>query len=132
MEKYIIIFCILSGIGYTVFFLWYLTWPVVKGKVENISEIIDKGYLEITRPRKYRMVTYSYYYKNEKVLSSRQGLVTKRGFSPRCEVGDEILISVCKGICSLSCPRRVGFELLVLASLWALFIITALLVYSEM
>jgi hypothetical protein len=97
------------------YYLWYLTWPVAEGKVENVSCIVVPSIF--FRDRKYRIVRYSYHFDGEEHSVSRQSLFTKRGLSANVKIGDRMPISVCIDLPMLTCPRRPlldGFVLLVI------------------
>jgi hypothetical protein len=89
----------LSASGFAGFYLWYLTWPVVPGRViavhEGVSELSP-----IRGPRAYRLVIYEYLYEGRMYTSNRQGLVTKAGLGPRKHRGD--VLGECLQILSLA------------------------------
>lgn len=97
------------------YYIWYLTWPVAEGKVENVSRIVVPSIF--FRDRKYRIVRYGYHFDGEERSVSRQSLFTKRGLSANAKIGDRMPLSVCIDWPMLTCPRRPlldGFVLLVI------------------
>lgn len=108
-------FVIVFALACLAYYIWYLTWPVAEGKVENVSHITIGSM--ITSDRKYRIVRYSYHFDGEERSVSRQSLFTKRGLSANAKIGDRMPISVCIDLPMLTCPRRPlfdGFVLLVI------------------
>jgi hypothetical protein len=109
---YVVVFALVA----IVYYIWYLTWPVAEGKVENVSRIVVPTVM--SGSMKYRIVRYSYHFDGEERSVSKQSLFTKRGLSANVKIGDRMPISVCIDLPMLSCPRRPlfdGFVLLVIA-----------------
>jgi len=94
---------------FTLFYLWYMTCPVVSAKVTSVDSGILEG-IGISRPRKYRLLNYSYEYRGATYHSRRQELITARAFSLDAKVYDLIQVRVCTLFQSLSCPSRIWFE----------------------
>ena len=109
MQTVIINLYLFVVLWFTLFYLWYLTWPEVAAKVTSVDSGISKG-IGINRPRKYRLINYTYEYGGATYQSRRQGLITARAFSPEAEIDDIIQVRVCRLFQSLSCPSRVWFE----------------------
>lgn len=102
-------FCLLVALALVSFYVWYLFWPVVPGRVLEIREgVTPKN--GVRGPRKYRVVVYAYTAKGKASRSTRQGLILSGAAGPGVGVGGDIKVSVCPGIPGLSCPRRPIFE----------------------
>jgi len=128
MHAGIMILCLLIILWLTSFYIWYLTWPKVTAKVTSVDTGVSKG-IGINRPRKYRLINYTYEYEGASYKSRRQGLIAARTFGPEAEVDDTIQIRVCRLFRSLSCPSRVWFEAKVLLFSAAVLIVAASIVY---
>jgi hypothetical protein len=107
-----LVFVMVLALGCIAYYIWYLTWPVAEGKVENVSHITVGSMF--VRDRKYRIVRYSYHFDGEERSVSRQSLYTKRGLSANAKIGDRMPISVCIDLPMLTCPRRPLFDGIVL------------------
>lgn len=90
------------------YYIWYLTWPIAEGKVENVSRIVVPNMF--FRDRKYRIVRYSYHFDGEEHSVTKQSLFTKRGLSANAKIGERMPLSVCIDLPMLTCPRRPLFE----------------------
>lgn len=115
MHLLIMAFVIVLALACLAYYIWYLTWPIAEGKVENVSRIVVPSLF--TRDRKYRIVRYNYHFDGEERSISRQSLFTRRGLSANAKIGDRMPISVCIDLPMLTCPRRPlfdGFVLLVI------------------
>lgn len=96
---------VIASVCIMVFYIWYLTWPVVEGKVLNVNEGIS-NISKIRSPSKYRLLTYEFEYEGVKTTSSRQGLIVTSGLALNKMKGDSVRMSVCTGLRSWSCPYR--------------------------
>lgn len=123
MQTVIINLYLFVLLWFTFFYLWYLTWPVVTAKVTSVDSGVSEG-IGINRPRKYRLINYTYDYRGVTYQSRRQGLITARAFALDAKVGDLIQVRVCKLFQSLSCPSRIWFEAKVL--LFSILVLTIL------
>lgn len=102
------------------YYVWYLTWPVVRGKVLSADTHVSNT-SHIRSPRHYRLITFSYTFGDETRTSSRQGFFIKAAMGPRRQKGDNITVSVCRSVRSLSSPYRPIFEGLILLGILLLF-----------
>lgn len=102
------------------YYVWYLTWSVVEGKVLSADSPISNA-SHIRSPRHYRSITFSYTYRDETCTSSRQGFFVKAAMGPRRQQGDDIAVSICRSVRSLSSPYRPIFEGLILLGILLLF-----------
>lgn len=115
---------IISSIGFILYFVWYLTWPVVRGEVTDVRcGISDISY--VRGRRKYRLVSYEYSYLGRTYSSARQGLFVGAALGPRKQAGDMIKVSVCRSVPDLSCPSRPTFEALILIAILSLLLSVA-------
>ena len=113
----IITFLVLTACGFVAYFLWYLTWPVVDGKVIDVTTEVTEKTLH-SRARKFQIVCYEYHYGGADYRSIVRGVITRSGwFAPPVNEGDTIKFSVCTSRQSLSRPRRVRFEAMVVLSI---------------
>lgn len=111
-----------------VWYLFYLTWPVVEGGVKATTNIVVPGML--TPPKKFRIVRFRYRFEGKEYSATRASLFTRRGLAPRVNIGDRIKVSVCIDLPQLTCPRRAGFDGLVVL-LIVLFCMTASILAYE-
>ena len=130
MYLLVIIFATLAASSFVAFFLWYLSWPVVDGKVVDVTTRVTEKTLYV-RARKSRIVCYDYRYSDVDYRSVAQGLITRGGLGPKVNVGDTIRVSVCTRWQSLSCPRRVRFEAMVTLSIVLLSTLLVLLAWHR-
>lgn len=130
MDLLVVVYASLLALGCITYYIWYLTWPVVEGQVENVSRIVIKG-IAITRPKEFRIVRYSYNFYGKECSASKQSLFTKRGFSPRVGKGDKILVSVCADLPFLTCPRRALFDGFLLMLIVMFCSVTAAMAYMS-
>lgn len=106
---------LLSVICCTTYYVWYLTWPVVDGKITDVEEGVRPSD-GVVGPRKYRFITYEYYVEGEKSVSSVQSLFLSGALGPKKLIGEPIRVAYCRPFPRASCPRRPlvdGFALMV-------------------
>jgi hypothetical protein len=116
-----IFWLILAGVlFFIVLYAWYLTWPVSVGVVTHVDEWTRRGN-GVIGPRKCRHVRYEYEWGAQTFKSSRQSLFLAHALSPKKQVGDNIAVSVCSKLPAMTCPRRPGFELMILL-VWVTFL----------
>jgi hypothetical protein len=120
----VVLLLALSASGFAGFYLWYLTWPVVPGRVIAVHEWVSE-LSPIRRPRAYRLVIYEHLYEGRVCTSNRQSLVTKAGLGPRKRKGDVLDVSVCRSFPSLSSPTRPFFEGMILLAILLLHLVVA-------
>lgn len=123
MQDIIINLYLFVILWFTLFYIWYLTWPVVSAKVTSVDSGILEG-IGISRLRKYRLLNYTYEYRGVTYHSRRQGLITARAFSLDAKVDDLIQVRVCTLFQSLSCLSRMWFEAKVV--LFSILVLTIL------
>jgi len=95
----------LAAIGIISFYIWYLTWPVVQGKVAMVNEGVT-SVSQIRSPRPYRLLVFKFEHAKGSYTSMRQGLIVTSALPPRKMKGDTLPISVCCANISWSCPYR--------------------------
>jgi hypothetical protein len=100
-------------ISLCIYYIWYLSWPVVEGKVIEVRRGLN-SISKIQSPRKYRVIYYGYPFEGKEYFSSRQGLFFQNAFSPNKNEGQLLKIRVCSQHIGLSCPSRPSFELFLL------------------
>jgi hypothetical protein len=109
---------IVSGIlvaailGMTFYYLWFLFWPVVDGKI--LERHTRTAVLPFRKKKGGRFVVYSYVYEGRSHRSYRQGLFATAAFGPNKNIGDVVRVSVCKVKPEWSCPHRPGLEAIIL------------------
>ncbi|MGQ9426413.1 hypothetical protein ACXYTJ_09930 [Gilvimarinus sp. F26214L] len=101
------------------FYLWYLSWPTVAGRVVRIEE--GRPTHSPAGREGDRLLVYTYQFDGREYVSRRQGLFVKAAMGPNKSPGDTVLVSVCSLGSYLSCPRRPLFEGGILLSVLFLF-----------
>ena len=86
MYELLSVFTVSLGVGYIVYYLWHLTWPIVEGTV--IDSYVHKMPSVVSSRRKYKIVNYQFEYGNETYSSNRLGLFMRFGFAPNVLKGE--------------------------------------------
>lgn len=112
MYEALSIFTASLGVGYFLYYFWYLSWPIVNGKVDScyLHEIPSL----ISSKKKIRVINYKFNYCNDTYIINRQGLFLRFGFAPNLKIGDVLKIKVCPKFITLSCPERNRYNLFVM------------------
>ncbi len=83
------------------YFLWYLTWPVVPARVVHVKAGTSRA-SRISSPSNYRFIVYEFEVDGYTRRSSRQSLFFQAGLGPKKELGEGLRVSVCKSFCNYS------------------------------
>jgi hypothetical protein len=110
MMTFLLISTVVIVVGMAGFYVWYLTWPVVVGRVHEVHEGVS-DISKIRSPRKYRLLTYEFEYDGTRSFTRRQGLIVTSALSPNKKKSDPVRISVCTTNRFWSCPYRPFYEL---------------------
>ena len=96
-------------LGYLCFYIWHLFWPTVEATIENIAEgeLIAPG---TSYKRRHNVIVYSFEFKGKKYRSTRQGLISAKGFAKNYLLNERFILKVCPVFVQLSCPKRFIFE----------------------
>lgn len=116
---------------YFCFYIWYLFWPIAEATIEKISEgqLIAPG---TSYTKRHRVIVYTFEYKGKKYRSTRQGLITAKGWAKDYLLQETFELKICSKIIELSCPKRIFFET-ILFVFWSIVILfTAYAFYNQM
>ena len=104
---------VLFGILSALYYIWYLTWPIVTGIVSDLKEGIS-DISKIRSPSNYRIITFEYDHNGKRFSSQRQSLFFSAVNGPKIN-SNQIKVRHCPMYSSLSCPNRPIYDLLMLA-----------------
>lgn len=112
-------------------YLWFLFWPSVDATIERVEEggRISPG---TSYKKTHRVISYSFQYKGNKYNSSRQGLITAKGFAKKYYIQEKFQLKVCPIFIKLSCPNRIIFETLIFSLISVVSLLTGYYYYNEM
>ncbi len=118
IDVFIYIVVCTIAISWLLYYIWYIFWPVIPGKVLWVGSYSMNR--TISKPIEKRLIKYRFQKGKQEYVSSRSGLYNVLGFPPDKKVGDTILISVCSPFPTLSCPRRIMFNFIFLLCMEAI------------